>query len=212
MKLNAAQAALKYVADNQVVGVGSGSTVKYFIEQLATMKDRIAGAVASSVATEQLLQGFKIPILDFNSIDELPIYIDGADAYNSVKELVKGGGGALTREKILAYASKKFICMVDASKQPSILGKFPIAIEVIPMARSSVARKLVALGGQPRYREHFVTDNGNIILDTYGWEITHPIELEEKINQIPGVIANGIFAVRAADEIIIGDQHGASIL
>lgn len=212
MKLNAAKAALQYIEDNQIVGVGTGSTVQIFIEQLATIKHKIAGAVSSSLATTKQLQELQIPVLDFNAITELPIYIDGADAYNSLKQLVKGGGGALTREKILAYASSKFICMVDASKQPTVLGKFPVAVEVIPMARSQVARALVKLGGQPEYREHFVTDNGNIVLDTYGWEIMQPIELEQKINQIPGVICNGIFAIRGADVIIIGDQDGASIL
>lgn len=212
MKLNAAQTALKYIKDNQIVGVGTGSTVQIFIEQLATIKHKIAGAVASSTATANQLQELQIPILDFNSIAELPIYIDGADAYNNLKQLVKGGGGALTREKILAYASQEFICMVDASKQPSVLGKFPVAVEVLPIARSQVARTLVKLGGQPQYREHYVTDNGNIILDVYGWEIMQPIELEQKINQIPGVVSNGIFAVRGADVIIVGDQYGTTIL
>lgn len=212
MKLRAAQAALQYIADNQIIGIGTGSTVKIFIEQLATIKHKIAGAVASSIASEQQLEQLGIPVIEFNAIDRLPLYIDGADAYNSLKELVKGGGGALTREKILAYASEKFICLVDATKQPSVLGKFPVAVEVLPMARSQVARALVALGGQPRYREHFITDNGNIILDTYGWEISQPILLEQEINQIPGVVCNGIFAIRGADEIIIGDEHGVSIL
>ena len=144
-------------------------------------------------------------MLDLNDVSELEIYIDGADAFNSLRQLIKGGGGALTREKIIASASKKFICLVDASKKPGILGSFPVPVEVIPMARSFVARELVKLGGQPEYREHFVTDNGNIILDVYGWQISEPIELEYKINHIAGVVSNGIFAARPADKIIIGD-------
>lgn len=212
MKLNAAKAALKYIKEDQIIGIGAGSTVKIFIEQLATIKHKIAGVVSSSVATTQQLTAMQIPIVDFNSVVDLPIYFDGADAYNSLKQLVKGGGGALTREKILAYASKTFICLVDASKKPSILGTFPVAVEVIPIARSQVARALVKLGGQPEYRENFVTDNGNIILDTYGWQISHPMELEQQINQIPGVVCNGIFAIRGADVIIVGENNDATII
>lgn len=212
MKLNAAKAALKYIKEDQIIGIGTGSTVKIFIEQLATIKHKIAGVVSSSVATTQQLTAMQIPIVDFNSVVDLPIYFDGADAYNSLKQLVKGGGGALTREKILAYASKTFICLVDASKKPSILGTFPVAVEVIPIARSQVARALVKLGGQPEYRENFVTDNGNIILDTYGWQISRPMELEQQINQIPGVVCNGIFAIRGADVIIVGENNDATII
>jgi len=212
MKLNAAKAALKYIKEDQIIGIGTGRTVKIFIEQLATIKHKIAGVVSSSVATTQQLTAMQIPIVDFNSVVDLPIYFDGADAYNSLKQLVKGGGGALTREKILAYASKTFICLVDASKKPSILGTFPVAVEVIPIARSQVARALVKLGGQPEYRENFFTDNGNIILDTYGWQISHPMELEQQINQIPGVVCNGIFAIRGADVIIVGENNDATII
>ncbi len=207
MKRNAAKTAIKYIQEDQIVGVGTGSTVNFFIDELACLKHKIAGAVSSSLETTKRLQEMHIQVLDFNAIDELPIYIDGADAYNELKQLVKGGGGALTREKILAYASKQFICMVDSSKKPSILGKFPTAIEVLPMARSSVARQITKLGGTPEYREHFTTDNGNIILDIFGWEITQPIELETKLNQIPGVVCNGIFAIRPADIIIVGEEN-----
>lgn len=207
MKRNVAKAALQYVPPNQVIGVGTGSTVNYFIEELATIKNTVAGAVASSDETAKRLRELQIPVLDLNSVDSLSVYIDGADAFNSLRQLVKGGGGALTREKILANASTKFICIVDASKKADVLGKFPVAVEVIPMARSYVARQLVKLGGQPEYRDKFVTDNGNIILDVYGWHINQPIELENKINQIAGVVCNGIFAARGADKILIGSTE-----
>ncbi len=204
MKRNVAKAALKYVQPNQIVGVGTGSTVNYFIEELASIKNSIAGAVASSNASADQLRALQIPVFDFNVVNEVAVYIDGADAFNSLRQLVKGGGGALTREKIIAYASEKFICIVDASKKAEVLGKFPVAVEVIPMARSYVAREIVKLGGQPEYRENFTTDNGNMILDVYGWKISQPIELESMINQIAGVVCNGIFALRPADVILIG--------
>ncbi len=207
MKRNAAKMALKYIQEDQIVGIGTGSTVNFLIEELTSIKHKIAGTVSSSVETTKRLQAMQIPVLDFNVIDELPLYIDGADAYNELKQLVKGGGGALTKEKILAYASKQFICIVDATKQPSILGIFPVAVEVIPMARSYVARQITKLGGKPEYREHFITDNGNIILDVFGLEITQPIELETKLNQIPGVVCNGIFAIRKADVLIVGKDN-----
>lgn len=209
MKANVAKAALQYVPHGTVIGVGTGSTVNYFIEQLGTIKDKISGAVASSESTADRLRSLGIPVLDMNSVDEIPLYVDGADAFNSLGQLVKGGGGALTREKILANASTKFICIVDANKKADVLGKFPVAIEVIPMARSYVARQLVKLGGQPQYRENFVTDNGNIIIDVFGWHINQPIELETKINQIAGVVCNGIFAARGADKILIGTMDAA---
>lgn len=207
MKRNAAKMALKYIQEDQIVGVGTGSTVNFLIEELANIKHKIAGAVSSSMETTKRLQAMQIQVLDFNTIDQLPLYIDGADAYNELKQSVKGGGGALTREKILAYASEQFICIVDSSKQPSILGKFPVAIEVIPMARSHVARQIIKLGGKPEYREHFTTDNGNIILDVFDWEIMHPVELETKLNQIPGIVCNGIFAIRPADVLIVGEDN-----
>lgn len=207
MKRNAAKMALEYIQEEQIIGIGTGSTVNFLIEELAHIKHKIAGTVSSSLETTRRLQAAQIPVLDFNSVSEIPVYIDGADAYNELKQLVKGGGGALTREKILAYASKQFICMVDATKKPGILGTFPVAIEVIPMARSYVARQIIKLGGRPEYRENFTTDNGNIILDVFGWEITHPIELETKLNQIPGLVCNGIFAIRAADILIVGKNN-----
>jgi ribose 5-phosphate isomerase A len=207
MKRNVAKAALQYVPHNQVIGVGTGSTVNFFIEELASIKNNIAGAVASSEDTADRLRALQIPVVEFNTLGDLPVYIDGADAFNSLRQLVKGGGGALTREKILAYASDKFICIVDATKKADVLGKFPVAIEVIPMARSYVARQLVKLGGQPQYRDNFTTDNGNVILDVYGWHINQPIELENKINQIAGVVCNGIFASRGADKILIGSPE-----
>lgn len=206
MKLNAAKAALDFIEEDQVVGIGTGSTINIFIQELVAIKHKIAGAVSSSIATTKLLQSLSIPVLSFNSISDLPIYIDGADAYNSLKQLVKGSGGALTQEKILASASKKFICIVDASKKASVLGSDMIPVEVIPMARSYVAHALVKLGGQPEYRNNFITDNGNIILDVYGLQINEPLELEHKIKQIPGVVENGIFAARAADILIIGNE------
>lgn len=205
MKLSAAKAALEYITEDQIIGVGTGSTVNIFIEQLATVKNKIAGAVASSESTASALKAHGIPVVDFNSVDVLPLYVDGADAYNTLKQLIKGGGGALTREKILAYASKKFVCIVDASKKPSVLGESAVPVEVIPMARSLVARELVKLGGQPQYRNNFTTDNGNIILDVFGLQITQPIELEHKIKQIIGVVESGIFATRSADVILVGE-------
>lgn len=212
MKQNAALAALEYIQEGQVVGIGSGSTVNIFIEQLAGIKHKIAGAVASSTASEQLLKSFNIPIINFNSIDQLPIYIDGADAFNEFKQLQKGAHGCLVREKILAYAAEKFICIVDATKNTSILGTVPVPIEVIPMARSIVARNIVKLGGRPEYRENFISDNGNIILDIYGLTVNRPIQIEQELKQITGVIDSGIFAKRPADFIIIGNTNTVSTL
>jgi len=199
---NIAKSALQFIEDNQIIGVGTGKTVNAFIAQLATIKHKIAGAVASSEATKKFLLAANIPVVEFNAIVDLPIYIDGADEYNIHRQLIKGGGGALTREKILAYASKKFVCMATPNKKVNVLGEFPVAIEVLPMARSHVARTLVKLGGQPQYRDNFITDNGNIILDVYGWQIMHPVDLEQRIKQIPGVIESGIFALRTADIIL----------
>lgn len=206
MRLNVAKAALQYVPENEIIGVGSGNTVNYFLDQLASIKHKIKGVVAGSIATEQRLKALQIPVVELNNVTELPVYIDGADAFNSLKQLVKGGGGALTREKVLATASTQFICIVDASKEAEILGTTAIPIEVIPMARSYVARELVKLGGHPQYRSNFVTDNGNIILDVHGWEIIKPLDLESKLNQIAGTVCNGIFAARRADKILIGTQ------
>lgn len=212
LKQKAAMAALEYVDDGMVVGVGTGSTVKYFIDGLATIKHRIEGAVASSLATEKLLKEANIPILDLNSIRSVPLYVDGADSFNVHKQLVKGGGGALTREKIIAAASETFICIVDDSKKADILGRFPIPVEVIPMARSYVAREIIKIEGHPTYREGFITDNGNVILDVHNWQISEPMHLEEVLNNITGVVTNGIFAKRGADKILIAHPQQVEIL
>lgn len=208
LKRAAAEAALQYVKDDMVVGVGTGSTVNYFIDALATMKHRIEGAVASSRQTEQRLQQHNIPVLDLNTVSELPIYIDGADEATSHRQLIKGGGGALTREKICVAAADKFICIIDASKQVDVLGKFPLPVEVIPMARSYVSRQIVQLGGEPFYREGVVTDNGNVIVDVHNLKILNPSELEAELNQIVGVVTNGLFARRSADVLLVAGENG----
>lgn len=200
-----ARAALEYVEDEMIVGVGTGSTVNYFIEHLGTIRHRIEAAVASSVASEELLKKHRIPVMDLNSVNELRIYVDGADEATKNLHLIKGGGGALTREKIIAAASSRFICIVDDSKLVDVLGTFPLPVEVIPMAQSYVARQLVGLGGQPILRTGFTTDNGNIILDVHNLDITRPWDLEEEINQITGVVTNGLFARRPADVLLVGD-------
>jgi ribose 5-phosphate isomerase A len=209
-KQHAALAALPYLEEGTIIGVGTGSTIGYFIAALAEKKHllNIRGAVASSEETAQLLKNAHIPLWELNALDRLPLYIDGADAFNRYRQLIKGGGGALTREKILATMSDKFICIVDESKFTQNLGRFPVPLEVLPMARSFVAREIVKLGGTPSYRANCVTDNGNCILDIHHWEITHPIALEQRLNQIPGILCNGIFADRPADEILIGTPEG----
>ena len=191
-----------------VIGVGTGSTANCFIDALAERKHRFDGAVASSEATAGRLKGHGIPVYDLNDVNELLVYVDGADESDLDLCLVKGGGGALTREKIVASVAREFVCIVDESKLVSVLGSYPLPVEVIPMARSAVARKLVALGGQPVYRQNFVTDNGNIILDVHGLEITDPCGLEETINNLTGVVTNGLFARRAADVILVGKGDG----
>jgi ribose 5-phosphate isomerase A len=203
-----AKAAIAYIDYDMVIGVGSGSTVNFFIEELKSVKGKIQAAVASSAETEKRLKALSIPVWDLNSVDELEVYIDGADEINSAKQMIKGGGGALTREKIIAAVSKKFICMADFTKQVELLGKFPVAIEVIPMARSYVARQLVKLGGDPVYRQGFVTDNGNVILDVHNLKILEPIAWEEKVNNIVGVVSNGIFAKRPADVLLLATEQG----
>ncbi len=208
LKKQAAEAAIKFVEDDMVVGVGTGSTVNFFIDALASIKHRIDGAVASSVATEERLKSHHIPILQLNSVGELALYVDGADEATTNLHLIKGGGGALTREKIVAAASKAFVCVIDDSKQVGMLGKFPLPVEVIPMAQSYVARELVKLGGQPILREGFVTDNHNIILDVHNLSIDKPAELEQTINNIVGVVSNGLFARRGADILLIAGQNG----
>lgn len=211
-KQQVALAALKYVGYNEVLGVGSGSTVHHFIDALASIKARIEVAVASSKETEVRLKKIGIPVCDLNSVSSVPIYIDGADEFNQHKYLVKGGGGALTREKIIAQAANTFICIADQSKQVDVLGGFPLPIEVIPMARSFVARELVKLGGDPVYRQGFITDNSNVILDVHNLQILNPIELEQTLNNIPGVVTNGLFAKRGADKILIANDKGIEII
>lgn len=208
MKKQAAIAALDYIHGG-IIGVGTGSTVNHFIDQLAGIKGKIDGAVSSSEASTKRLQSHGIEVVDLNSAGELEVYVDGADEADHNLALIKGGGGALTREKIVAGASKKFVCIADASKLVDILGKFPLPVEVIPMARSYVARQLVKLGGTPVWRENFITDNGNVILDVHHLEIMKPMEMEQTINNIPGVVTTGIFALRGADVLILGTPNGA---
>ncbi|QTO01210.1 ribose-5-phosphate isomerase RpiA [Aggregatibacter sp. 2125159857] len=213
MKKIAAQAALQFVKPDMIVGVGSGSTVNCFIEALGTLKDQIKGAVAASKNSEALLRQQGIEVFSTNDVSGLDIYVDGADEINPQKMMIKGGGAALTREKIVAALAKNFICIVDSSKQVDVLGStFPLPIEVIPMARSQVARKLVALGGAPEYREGVVTDNGNIILDVHNFAIMNPVEMEKELNNIAGVVTNGVFALRPADTVIVGTPDGAKII
>jgi len=202
-KQRSGEKAAEYVTDGSIVGVGTGSTVAFFIAALGRMKDRIEGAVSSSEQSTRLLKELGIPVLDLNSSGPLALYVDGADECDRHRRLIKGGGAALTREKIIAEASRKFVCIIDASKQVELLGKFPVPIEVIPMARSLVAREIVTLGGQPIWREGTVTDNGNWILDVHNWQITDPVALERDLNQIPGVVTVGLFARRPADVVIV---------
>jgi ribose 5-phosphate isomerase A len=211
MKKEAGWAALKYVKPDSIVGVGTGSTVKHFIDALGTKKNDIKGAVSSSVDSTEKLKALGIEVFDCNDIDKLDVYVDGADEINPARDMIKGGGAALTREKIVAAISDKFVCIVDGSKKVDVLGQFPLPVEVIPMARSYVARELVKLGGYPEYRENVVTDNGNIILDVRGLSITNPKDLEDKINAIAGVVTVGLFAHRGADIVITGTPEGAII-
>jgi ribose 5-phosphate isomerase A len=203
-KKNAAEEALKHVEKDSIIGVGTGSTVKFFIEALGRNPQLVKAAVSSSEQSTALLKKYGIEVMDLNASGPLDLYVDGADECDPHKRLIKGGGGALTREKIIAQASKKFVCIVDAAKQVPVLGKFPLPIEVIPMARSLVGREIVKRGGQPVWRENVVTDNGNWILDVWNWQITDPVSLEKELNQIPGVVCVGLFAIRPADEVIVG--------
>lgn len=213
MKQAAAAAALAYVQKDAILGVGTGSTVNCFIDLLASIKHTFEGAVASSIATAKKLQAQGIPVYELNAVNEIPVYIDGADEFNEHHYLIKGGGGALTREKIIAAVAKKFVCMVDQTKKVEILGvDHPIPIEVIPMARSYVARQIVKLGGDPVYRNNFVTDNGNIILDVYNLKLLDPIKMEQILNNIVGTVTNGIFASRAADVLIYSAETGVQTL
>ncbi|MCG6487352.1 ribose-5-phosphate isomerase RpiA [Vibrio parahaemolyticus] len=211
MKKAAGWAALKYVEKGSIVGVGTGSTVNHFIDALGTIKDDIKGAVSSSVASTERLKELGIEVFECNDVIKLDVYVDGADEINPAREMIKGGGAALTREKIVAAISEKFVCIVDDTKAVDVLGQFPLPVEVIPMARSYVARELVKLGGDPAYREGVVTDNGNIILDVDGMEITKPKEVEEEINGIAGVVTVGLFAQRGAEVVMTGTPEGAKI-
>ncbi len=211
MKKATALAAIEFVEDG-IIGVGTGSTANFFIDALAAIKHKLDGAVASSEATAQRLKSHGIAVLDLNSVGELPVYVDGADEITQHMHMIKGGGGALTREKIVAAASRKFVCIGDETKLVGRLGKFPLPVEVIPMARSYVARELVRLGGQPKLREGFTTDNGNVILDVHNLDIMNPVELETALNQITGVVTNGLFARRPADLFVMGTPQGTTVL
>ena len=208
LKRLAAEAAIAYVGNDDIVGVGTGSTVNCFIDALARIKARISGAVASSVASADRLKALGVPVIELNNTDGCAVYVDGADEVTEHLAMIKGGGGALTREKIVAQASRKFVCIADESKLVPVLGKFPLPVEVIPMARSFVARELVKLGGRPALRQGFTTDNGNLILDVHGLTILKPAELESRLNQTPGVVTNGIFALRPADVLLLGGASG----
>jgi ribose 5-phosphate isomerase A len=212
LKKLVAQAALKHVVEDAIVGVGSGSTVNLFIDALAAMKGRIEGAVAASEASAERLKKHGIRVFDLNAVDELPVYVDGADEITEHLAMIKGGGGALTREKIVAAVARKFVCICDASKLVPVLGKFPLPVEVIPMARSHVGRELRRLGGHPVLRENFKTDNGNLVLDCHGLTIIDPTRLEADLNNIAGVVTNGLFARRPADLLLLGTAEGVKAI
>ena len=211
LKQAVALAALVYVPDGEIIGVGTGSTANFFIDGLAGMRDRIRGAVASSEASAKRLAAHGIPLFDLNEVESMPVYVDGADEIDAGFCMIKGGGAALTREKIVSSVAKRFVCIADASKKVAVLGKFPLPVEVIPLARAQVARALTALGGRPVWREGVITDNGNIILDVHGLAITEPAKLEAEINQIVGVVTNGLFAVRPAEILLLGTAEGVQV-
>jgi len=212
MKKAAAVKALTFIKDDSIVGVGTGSTVNHFIDALASIKDRVTGAVSSSEESTKRLKAHNIEVFDLNSIDVLDVYVDGADEITKHMAMIKGGGAALTREKIVAAVAKQFICIADDSKQVNLLGQFPLPVEVIPMARSYVARELVKLGGDPVYRQGVITDNGNVIIDVHNLEILDPKTLETKSNDIVGVVTNGLFALRGADILVLGTQQGSQVI
>jgi len=212
MKIAAAEAALEYVESGMIVGIGTGSTANHFIDLLATVKGKIDGTVASSVVSEERLKSHGIPVMDLNNAGQLSIYVDGADESDKHLNLIKGGGGALTREKIVAGASDKFICIADESKLVDVMGEFPLPVEVIPMARSFIGREIVKMGGKPILRTGFTTDNGNIIIDIHGLEIMEPVKMETHFNQLPGVVTVGLFAQRPADVLILGTPNGAKVI
>ena len=207
-KQQVAEAAVRFVRSDSILGVGTGSTVNCFIEALAASGKRIEAAVSSSEASTALLQSHGIEIMDLNLAGTLDLYIDGADEFDSHRRLIKGGGGALTREKIITAASRKFVCIVDESKKVGVLGRFPLPVEVIPMARSFVARQLVAMGGQPELREGFVTDNGNVILDVHNMDLVDPVRVEQELNNLPGVVTNGLWALRPAEVVLMATSAG----
>jgi ribose 5-phosphate isomerase A len=207
-KQQVAEAALRFVRSDCILGVGTGSTVNCFIEALAASGKRIEAAVSSSEASTALLQSHGIEVTDLNLAGTLDLYIDGADEFDRHRRLIKGGGGALTREKIVTAASRKFVCIVDESKKVGVLGRFPLPVEVIPMARSFVARQLVAMGGQPELREGFITDNGNVILDVHNMDLVDPVSIETKLNNLPGVVTNGLWALRPADVVLMATTSG----
>jgi ribose 5-phosphate isomerase A len=211
-KQQVAKVALDYVVEDSIIGIGTGSTANHFIDALAAIKNKIEGTVASSNATAERLKSHGIPVFELNSVDEISVYIDGADESNNYLHLIKGGGGALTREKIVAAVSKRFVCIADDSKLVGVLGKFPLPVEVIPMARSYVAREIVKLGGQPVWRENFITDNGNVILDIHNLQISEPVKLENQLNSIVGVVTNGLFAARPANVLLLGSDNGVKVL
>lgn len=218
LKQAVARSAIEYVVDGEIIGVGTGSTANFFIDELAKIKDRIKGAVASSEATAARLRGHGIEVFDLNDVPSIAVYIDGADEINAAGAMIKGGGAALTREKIVASVSKQFVCIADGSKLVDVLGKFALPVEVLPMARNAVMRKLAELGGQPRLRtrpgtdEAFITDNGGELIDVAGLQITDPVALETQINQIVGVVAVGLFAQRGADVCLLGTSEGVKKL
>jgi len=212
LKQSAAREAVKHVVEDAVIGVGSGSTANFFIDELAKVKNRISGAVASSDRSAERLKSRGIRVFDLNGVNDVPVYIDGADEITEHLAMIKGGGGALTREKIVAAVARKFVCIADESKLVPLLGKFPLPVEVIPMARAYVARQIVKLGGQPQLREGFTTDNGNVILDVRGLSILNPVELEGTVNNIAGVVTNGLFARRGADLLLLGTNSGVKTM
>jgi len=212
LKKAVARAAIAHVVEGQIVGVGTGSTANCFIDQLAALRHRIRGAVASSEATRKRLEGHGIAVFDLDDVDQIPVYVDGADEINAALQMIKGGGGALTREKIVAAVARKFVCIVDESKMVPVLGSFPLPVEVIPMALGHVRRELATIGGEPFLREGFVTDNGNLIVDVRGLAMVDAVALETRINQIVGVVSNGLFACRPADVCLLGTAAGVRTL
>lgn len=211
LKQQAAQAALDFIQEESIIGIGTGSTVNYFIDALVAKKHLVEGCISSSNATSERLKAHGFSVFDLNVVSYVPLYFDGTDEINADLQMIKGGGGALTREKILAAASRKFICIADQTKKVDLLGEFPVAVEVIPMARSYVAREIVKLNGDPVYRQGFVTDNGNIILDVYNLEIIEPLKLEDCLNQITGVVCHGLFARRSADVLLLGTEKSVQV-